>query len=409
MKRTSRVALVPFVVALSACTSSSSPTKAPSSAKDASADSGAGSGDDAGVAAESGSGDDGSSDSSTPATPYAAKLSGAEVVPAVRTAATGTATFALQGDNVTLTYDITQNVPGATSVDVRIGAPGENGMTTRQLTPISGHMTGSIALSPDEQNALSAAQLYIDVESPTHTGGEIRGQLVPPDSTIFVANAGGMQEVPTVTSAYAAHGSFIMSADQTSLLYHVVTTAVPTDVRLHRAIASLNGPTAYALSPVAQTIDGNLQLAASNPADLAAGRFYLNVVTAANPAGELRGQILSPGQTLFTGVLLGSNEVPSIASQATGGAQFVLSPDQTQLAYEADVSGVIPTAAELDNAPAGQNGPMLYMLTLAQQGVLGRISMASGDLSRLTAGSMYINVKTASYANGELRTQLLSR
>jgi hypothetical protein len=408
MKRIPRVAVavvnVPFLFALGACSSSStSPTQSPVSGRDASADTGgtAPSGDDAGGS----SGDD----SSTPATPYSAKLEGAQVTPAVITSAAGTANFGLQPDNVTLTYDITQNVRGANSVNVHIGAPGENGSTTHQLTPISGHMTGSIMLSNDEQNAISMDQLYIDIQSPAHPGGEIRGQVTRPGEAIFVTSATPRQEVPPTTSAYAAHGSFILSPDMTSVLYHVVTTAVPTDMHLQRGIASMNGPVAYPLTPIAETADGTLQLTGmSDPNDLAAGRFYLNIVTAAYQTGELRGQILSPGQALYTGVLAGRNEVPPVGSTATGGAQFVLSADRTKLDYEAVVSGIIPTSAELDNAAAGQTGPTMYTLTLAQQGILGQTMLSGSNLTSLVGGNTYINVKTQSYLTGELRAQILA-
>jgi hypothetical protein len=411
MKRIPRVAVAvvnfPFLVALGACSSSStSPTQASSvSGHDASTSS-----DSGGTGPSSDDGGGSSGDDSSSATPYNAKLEGAQVTPtAVITNAAGTANLALQADNVTLTYDITQNVRGATSVNVHIGAPGENGSTTHQLTPISGHMTGSIMLSNEEQNALSVDQLYIDIQSPPYPGGELRGQVTRPGETILVTSADSRQEVPPATSAYAAHGSFILSPDMTSLLYHVVTTAVPTDVRLQRGIASTNGPVAYPLTPIAETADGTVQLTGMNdPTDLAAGRFYLNVVTAAYQAGELRGQVLSPGQKLYTGVLAGQNEVPPVGSQASGGAQFLLSADQTVLNYEADVSGIIPTAAELDNAPAGQTGPMLYTLTLAQQGIVGQTMITSANLARLVLGNTYINVKTQSYLTGELRAQIVA-
>jgi hypothetical protein len=399
--------MVTSFAALGACSSSS--TSPNQSASTGGTDSSAGGVAEAGV----GAGDDGSGaasgdDGGSPSTAYSATLTGAQVVPAAVTTATGTAKLSLQADNVTLGYDITQNVAGATSVNVHIGAPGENGATTRQLTPVSSHMTGTMMLSMDEQNALAIDQIYIDIESSAHPGGEIRGQVTLPGATIYVATTSGAQEIPRVMSVYTAHGSFILSPDGTTLLYHVSTTAIPTDVRLHREIASINGPVAYPLMPVGQLVDGTLQITGmSDPDDMQHGRFYLNVVTAANQAGELRGQLLAPGETLFMGVLSGMNEVPPVPSQATGGAQFILSPDQMQLRYEADVNGIIPTSAEIDNAPRGQNGPMLYQLTLAQQNVLGQMSMTSGDLPKLMEGNVYINVRTASYAAGELRTQLV--
>jgi hypothetical protein len=178
-------------------------------------------------------------------------------------------------------------------------------------------------------------------------------------------------------------------------------------VRLHRAIAAMNGPVAYPLTPIGQTVDGALTLGASDPDDLAHGRLYLNVVTAANAAGELRGQLITPGETLFSGALSGLYEVPPVPSQANGGAQFILSADRTQLQYEAIVTGVIPTAAEIDNAASGMNGPLMHQLTLAQQGILGQMSMINNDVQKFISNDVYINVRTASYTSGELRAQLL--
>jgi hypothetical protein len=367
-----------------------------------SGDGGGGLDDGGGAAGEAGD------DVSAPGTAFAATLSGAQVVPVVSTAAKGTAKFALLADNQTLTYDITQNVAGATGINVHLGAAGENGAVTHALTPISGHMTGSITLTLDQQDALAADKLYIDIQSPAHLGGEIRGQLVAPGAQIFVAMADGDRQVPGIQSSYMAHASFVMSPDQGNLVYHVVTDAVPTDVRLHRGIGAVNGPVAYPLS-VGQTSDGVVQLAASDPMDLQAGRFYLNIVTANNPAGELRGQLLAPGEILFTGALEGANEVPPVPSQATGGAQFVLGADQVTMHYEAVVNGVIPTAAEIDSAPKGQNGPTMYQLTLNQQGALGQMSLSPADIPQLFGASLYMNVRTASYASGELRGQLIKR
>jgi hypothetical protein len=401
MKRILPLAILPLVVALGACSSGSNSQARGGGASDASNGDG-GAGDDA-----SGGGDDGS----IAPTEYDANLTGGQVTPAaVLTSATGKAKFLLQPDMVTLAYDITQSVANATGVNIHIGAAGENGTVTHPLTPVSGHMTGTITLTSDEQNALALDQLYVEVQSGQNQSGEIRGQLVPPGAEIFVANATGAQQVPPVTSAYTAHGAFVMTWDSTSgmgtLVYHVATSAVPTDVRLHRAIGALNGPVAYDLQPTGAVMDGSQGITGSDNTDVESGHFYLNIVTAANQAGELRGQVIPPGATLFTGVLSGANEVPPVGSQATGGSQFVLSADQTQLSYEAVVSGIIPTGAEIDSAPRGANGPTLYQLTLAQQGALGSTPVTGSDVDKMVGGNLYVNIRDASYSSGELRGQL---
>jgi hypothetical protein len=401
MKYRSSAAIAPAIVALGACSNSNSGTPVTlrdGGLADALSIDGAALVDGGDAAA---SGDDSSS-----ATEFDATLASAQVIPNTGSGAAGTAKFFLQADGQTLTYSVMQNVANAQSVNLHVGAPGENGAVTHQLTPVSGQMMGSVSLTMAEQAALAVDQLYVDVTSATFPTGEIRGQITPPGATIFVAVPTGAQQVPPVMTSLTAHASFILSQDQATAIFHVVTTAVPTNVVLVRGIGGTNGQIAFPLAPLGLTMDGTLQLGANDPQDLIAGRFYVNIQTAANPAGELRGQIIPPGATLFTGVLLGANEVPPVTSSATGGAQCILSADQQTLTYEAVVNGIIPTAIEIDQAPKGQNGPMLNALTLDQQGAAGQLTMTPTGVVALMGGAAYINVRTASNANGELRTQL---
>lgn len=396
MKAITSLALFPLLLAVGACSSNSN---GGSSQKGNPSDAGSSGGD---ASDDGGGGDDGGSSG----TAYEAKLSGANVMPAVLTSATGDAKFNLESDMQTLDYDITQNVSGAQSVNLHIGAPLESGNVTHQLTPVSQHMKGKVTLTGDEQSAISAAQLYIDVLSQAHPGGEIRGPIVEPGSTVYVAVPAGGQEIPSVQSSYTAHASFVVSSDGMQGIYHVVTNATPTNVLLERAIASMPGQIVYPLMPVGSTVDGTLTLASGDPDDFKAGHFFVNIQTAQNPTGELRGQVIPPGATLYTGLLLGANEVPPISTQANGGAQFVLSADQTTLSYEIDVNGIIPTGADMDNGIKGKDGPMLFQLTLNQSGALGSVMLPAADLSMLQSGATYVNVHTASNPGGEVRAQL---
>ncbi|HXN34111.1 MAG TPA: CHRD domain-containing protein [Polyangiaceae bacterium] len=407
------MAIVPFLAALGGCSSSGAGAPVQSSSSDAGGGVdgpyGVTTGDDSG---DNGGGDDGGSG----AIVYEADLAGAQVVPVVTTGASGTGTFALSADGTTLTYKITMSPAGfaPTAVNLHLGAVGENTGTTHQLTPVSTNMSGQVALTMDEQGAITSDQLYVDVPTQAYPNGELRGQLTLVGAEIFVAVPTGAQQVPQTASAYTAHASFILSPDQGTLIYHVATTATPTDVRLHRGIGGINGQVAYDL-PVGNGLptDGTLQIGGttgnSDPTDLENGRFYLNIVTQQNPAGELRGQLLHPGEALFTGVLSGANEVPPIVSQATGGAQFILSADQSSAKYEAVVNGVIPIGAEIDQGQAGQKGPLLDQLTLDQTGALGTVNTSASDVQALFSGGVFINVKTPSYASGELRAQLINR
>ncbi|HTQ48461.1 MAG TPA: CHRD domain-containing protein [Polyangiaceae bacterium] len=398
MKATSSLSLLPLILVFGACSSSSNQNGNQN-----------GTTPDAGDSGSSGDSSDDGGGQAAMVTSYEAKLSGANVAPtAVVTPSSGDAKLGLESDGQTLDYDITQNVANPTSINLHIGAPLEQGNVTHQLTPISAHMTGKVTLTSDETTALAADQLYLDVLSQAHPGGEIRGQVTPPGSTVYTATPQGAQEVPAILSNYAAHASFILSQDGTQAVYHMVTGATPTNVLLVRAIATINGQVVYPLTPTGSTIDGTLTLAAGDQADFQANHFYVNIQTQQNPTGELRGQVIPSGSTLYSGAMLGNNEVPPISTQATGGAQFVLSPDQKTIAYEIDVSGIIPTSADMDDGASGKNGPTLYQLTLDQNGAQGSINFAGNDLPMLQQGLTYANVHTASNSNGELRAQLVS-
>lgn len=407
MKAITSLALFPLLIAAGACSSNSNGS---SSQKGTPLDSGTASGDDAS--------EEGGGDGAAPGTSYEAKMSGANVANAgtpapVQTPATGDALLTLESDMQTLDYDITQNVAGAQSVNIHVGAPLEINNIAHQLTPVSQHMKGKVTLTMDEVAALGIDQLYIDVISQAHPGGEIRGQVVSPGSIVYVAVPTGAQEVPSVTSSYVAHASFIVSSDGMQAIYHVMTGATPTNVLLERAIASMDGQVVYPLTPVGSTVDGTLTLGSTDPADFQAGHFYVNIQTQQNMGGELRGQVIPSGATLFNGALLGTSEVPPVTTtQASGGAQFILMPDLQTVAYEIDVNGIIPTAADLYQGALGKNGSMLDQLSLTQNvltqnGALGTLTLPSNVVQTLQAGGTYVSVETASYPSGEVRAQLM--
>jgi hypothetical protein len=410
------LAILPVAAALGACSGSGgsngqSPAEAgPGSGEDvASDDAGAGEdarGDDVSAVEASDGGAPGSDGGETE---YYAEMFAGQVVPLSTAATRGLAQLYLEADGKTVRYDITHSVANPRSVGVHIGAPGESGTATHQLPNVADHMTGSFTLTTAEQNALAVDQLYVDVTSPEFPDGEIRGQVTVPGATIFVAVATGTQQVPRVSSAYTAHASLILSPDGATFRYHAVSDVVPTSVVIGRGIAGVEGVPVHQLVPVETTIDGTLHAAASDPADLQAGRLYVSVQTEANPAGELRGQIVPVGAILFTGVLAGSNEVPPVSSAATGGVQFVLSPDRETLTYDVVVTGVIPTSADLELGSAGQTGQTLHLLELKQQAASGDITPTLTDMSALFDDVAFVNVGTASFSGGELRAQLTRR
>ena len=107
------------------------------------------------------------------------KLSGAEETPSVTTSASGTAKLSIGADHTVSGKVKTSGMEGI-AAHIHVGAPGQAGPPI--ITLVKGE-NGEWTVPPgaklsDEQFAsFKAGNLYINVHSPEHKPGEIRGQL----------------------------------------------------------------------------------------------------------------------------------------------------------------------------------------------------------------------------------------
>jgi CHRD domain len=108
-----------------------------------------------------------------------ATLDGAQEVPPVTTAATGTATFLIDEEAATLTYEIQFTGLSGTVAAAHIhpGKRGVNGppaITLNVATLANGTATG---ITPDQVAAMVSGGAYVNLHTAANIGGEIRGQL----------------------------------------------------------------------------------------------------------------------------------------------------------------------------------------------------------------------------------------
>ena len=108
-------------------------------------------------------------------------LSGAEEIPAVKTAASGNGKITVNPD-MTVSGTITTSGVAGTGAHIHMGPAGKNGPVAVPLTK-SGDNAWSVAagakLTDEQFKAYKAGELYVNVHSADHKGGEIRGQLKP--------------------------------------------------------------------------------------------------------------------------------------------------------------------------------------------------------------------------------------
>jgi CHRD domain len=118
-----------------------------------------------------------------PAEQFTATLDGASEVPAVQTTATGTATFTLDGHELTWHLEVS-GIDNPTMGHIHGGAPGENGGV---LVPLfreekgehfSGVLSEGHATVEDAViEAIRSGKAYVNVHTKANPRGEIRGQI----------------------------------------------------------------------------------------------------------------------------------------------------------------------------------------------------------------------------------------
>ena len=110
------------------------------------------------------------------------------------------------------------------------------------------------------------------------------------------ATLDGKAEVPAVTSAAKGTADLDYDAASKKLSWKVTYSGLsgpPTAAHFHGpAEAGKNAGVAVAIpNATASPVEGSATLTDAQAADLMAGKYYINIHTAANPGGEIRGQV----------------------------------------------------------------------------------------------------------------------
>ena len=109
------------------------------------------------------------------------KLNGSAEVPPVSSTATGTGTIKINEDMTVGGSVTTKGIEGV-AAHIHSGAVGKNGppvITLEQTSPGVWSVPAGSKLTADQYKAFKAGELYVNVHSAAHQGGEIRGQLKP--------------------------------------------------------------------------------------------------------------------------------------------------------------------------------------------------------------------------------------
>jgi hypothetical protein len=182
----------------------------------------------------------------------------------------------------------------------------------------------------------------------------------------------------------------------------------PTVMHIHRGAPGANGPIAFDLgdpaSPVQAVWTG---MTPADIADLLAGNLYVNIHTGGRPEGEIRGQILPRTVDSFAFFANSAQQVPPVISPAAGQCFADLGDDAATLFIRCTHNVTQATVAHLHDAPAGQNGPVVFDFPGGSP-FESNVPMSPRLVADFAAGFLYVNVHSVDFPDGEIRGQLVA-
>jgi len=106
--------------------------------------------------------------------------------------------------------------------------------------------------------------------------------------------------------------------------------------------------------------------------------------------------------------LTGAQEVPPVATSATGAGQITVAPDRV-VSGKVTVYGMDSSVAHIHIADVGQSGPPI--ITLGKTGentftVPPGSMLTESQYAAYQAGNLYVNVHSPAHPEGEVRAQL---
>jgi hypothetical protein len=236
---------------------------------------------------------------------FVANLEGTQEVPPVASPGSGFGRVTLNAARDQITVSVYYTGLGSNVTVGHVHGPaavGSNAPVLFNLAPTTGVTAGSVvgrtfSITPAQVADLAAGLHYINIHSTGFPGGELRGQLRP--AAFQPARLEGAQEVPPVVTSASGTAAVSINAATNQALVSVQWAGLSGNAtvgHLHSGAPGANGPVVCNLSPpnvpAGAVVDALCNFTAQQIADLRNGLLYVNIHTAANPGGEIRGQVI---------------------------------------------------------------------------------------------------------------------
>jgi len=260
-------------------------------------------------------------------------------------------------------------------------------------------------------------------------GGGSGGSDTPPPAAaatvIRSASLTGAQEVPPTGATGTGRGAVVVNPTTREITGGATFTGLtgnPIGAHIHRLDTTIVVGLVQAADNATATVPAGTVLSAADYAELLAGYLYFNVHTAANPNGEIRGQIIgTTGVVAGLATLNGAQENSTNTSTATGRGTVVVDSTTREvlIVYVTHNIAANTTVAHIHTGAPGVSGPAnVVTLTLDTVNKIASgpqgATITAQNLTDLSAGNTYFNVHSTNdlcrpavdCSAGEIRGQI---
>jgi hypothetical protein len=187
----------------------------------------------------------------------------------------------------------------AVAAHIHIGARGVAGPVVVPLcSPCTTGASGTANVNATVLDAIQNDRAYVNVHTKTNPAGEIRGQ-VSPTATLKTSVRASQERPKPKGNVRRARGAFTVTIDKqgsSAVLVWQLTfsglTGKAVAAHIHSGARGKSGPVIVSLcSPCKTGAKGRVTVNTSVLDAIQSTRTYVNVHTARNPAGEIRGQL----------------------------------------------------------------------------------------------------------------------
>ncbi|MEN9415968.1 MAG: hypothetical protein RLZ62_2272 [Bacteroidota bacterium] len=348
---------------------------------------------------------------------YRTVLTGAGVVPAANSSSFGFGGihFPTGSEDVVVALLVDGLSGPITEAGIYFGNPGENGILVHSLTQFFlNFIQEKIELSElpaDFFRNAREGKYYIQVNTAAYPNGELRGQIDFLGYFTSFAPVNSAQAVPSTPSAGFGFSHNILNTTLDSLTSTVyISTVTPAAVEIRKGAPGTMGVLleTLELTSTPGVYSKTWPLDADRMTALVEGNLYVNVPTAARPAGEIRGQLKNSLRKGYAFDLCGNQVVPPVNSDGYGVAMASVDQANCYINYKLiydKLTGDV-TDGFICEANPGQNGTALYALSAQKPVIPGDDEILATHGVSIENGGMYMILRTQAWPEGEIRGQI---